>query len=206
MPPKCALLPQNRSFNHISLSFSLTKLIYPLLSKNVTSRIFALLLAKFAKVPGLGGGGQLAGTGKRQQAQELKEKKRLLLCFFSKNIPLRQSTSSNVNLFACWSTWISPGCSCSIATIASLAWSDICMFSSNRKTVICNNAVANNIECWHKKGSQRPLLKSQGRKRKAHLNSFLEDLLNLIPSPGYVESFTNAGFLNMFASVIQMWI
>ena len=55
--PKCALLPQNRSFNHISLSFSLTKLIYPLLSKNVTSRIFALLLAKFAKVPGLGGGG-----------------------------------------------------------------------------------------------------------------------------------------------------
>ena len=68
------------------------------MSKNVTSRIFALLLAKFAKVPGLGGGGQLAGTGKRQQAQELKEKKKDS-CYvsFKKNIPLRQSTSSNVN-------------------------------------------------------------------------------------------------------------
>ena len=54
-PQKCALIPQNRSFNHISLTFSLTKMIYALLSKNVTSRIYALLLAKFAKVPGLGG-------------------------------------------------------------------------------------------------------------------------------------------------------
>ena len=43
-PQKCALIPQNRSFNHISLTFSLTKIIY------------ALLLAKFVKVPGLGGG------------------------------------------------------------------------------------------------------------------------------------------------------
>ena len=38
-------------------------MIYALLSKNVVSRIYALLLAKFAKVPGLGGevgvGGQL---------------------------------------------------------------------------------------------------------------------------------------------------
>ena len=51
LPPKCALLPQNRSFNHIS-KFSLTKMIYALLSKNVVSRIYALLLAKFAKVPG----------------------------------------------------------------------------------------------------------------------------------------------------------
>ena len=57
-PQKCALIPQNNSFNHTSLTFSLTKMIYALLSKNVTSRIYALLLAKFAKVPGLGGGGQ----------------------------------------------------------------------------------------------------------------------------------------------------
>ena len=57
-PQKCALIPQNRSFNHISLTFSLTKIIYTLLSKNVASGIYALLLAKFAKVPGLGGGGQ----------------------------------------------------------------------------------------------------------------------------------------------------
>ena len=57
-PQKCALIPQNRSFNHISLTFSLTKMIYALLSKNVTSRIYALLLAKFAKVPGLGVSGR----------------------------------------------------------------------------------------------------------------------------------------------------
>ena len=55
-PQKCALIPQNRSFNHISLTFSLTKMIYAVLSKNVSSRIYALLLAKFAKVPGLRGG------------------------------------------------------------------------------------------------------------------------------------------------------
>ena len=52
-----AFIPQNRSCNQISLTFSLTKMIYALLSKNVVSRIYALLLAKFAKVPGLGGGG-----------------------------------------------------------------------------------------------------------------------------------------------------
>ena len=56
-PQKCALIPQNRSFNHISLTFSLTKMSYALLSKNVASRIYELLLAKFAKVPGWGGGG-----------------------------------------------------------------------------------------------------------------------------------------------------
>ena len=48
-PQKCALIPQNRSFNHISLTFLLTKIIYALLSKNVASRIYALLLSKFAK-------------------------------------------------------------------------------------------------------------------------------------------------------------
>ena len=32
-------------------------MIYALLLKNVTSRIHSLLLAKFAKLPGLGGGG-----------------------------------------------------------------------------------------------------------------------------------------------------
>ena len=56
-PQKCALIPQNISFNHISLTFSLTKMIYALLSKNVVSRIYALLLAKFAKVPGSGPNG-----------------------------------------------------------------------------------------------------------------------------------------------------
>ena len=34
-PQKCALIPQNISFNHISLTFLLTKIIYALLSKNV---------------------------------------------------------------------------------------------------------------------------------------------------------------------------
>ena len=38
--------PQHGSFNHIYLTFSLLKIIYTLLSKNVASRIFALLLAK----------------------------------------------------------------------------------------------------------------------------------------------------------------
>ena len=56
-PQNCARIPQNRSFNHVYLTFSLRKIIYALLSKNVASGIFALLLAKFAKVPGLGGGG-----------------------------------------------------------------------------------------------------------------------------------------------------
>ena len=34
-PKKCALIPQNRSFNHIPLTFSLKKMIYALLSKDV---------------------------------------------------------------------------------------------------------------------------------------------------------------------------
>ena len=206
MPPNCALLPQNRSFNHISLSFSLTTYI-PTFVKKCHESHFCTFVGQIRQGAWIRGWGSTRGHWKTTTSSRVEgEKKTPVMYLLKKNIPLRQSTSSNVNLFACWSTWISPGCSCSIATIASLAWSDICMFSSNRKTVICNNAVANNIECWHKKGSQRPLLKSQGRKRKAHLNSFLEDLLNLIPSSGYVESFTNAGFLNMFASVIQIWI
>ena len=57
-PPKCALIPQNRSFNHISLTFSLTKMIYALLSKNVASRIYALLWAKGPRIRGYGGSSQ----------------------------------------------------------------------------------------------------------------------------------------------------
>ena len=38
-------------------------MIYALLSKNVASRIYALLLAKFAKAPGLGGGGGQPNSG-----------------------------------------------------------------------------------------------------------------------------------------------
>ena len=53
-PQKCALIPQNRSFNHISLTFSLTQMIYALLSKNVASLIYALLLTKFARMLRLG--------------------------------------------------------------------------------------------------------------------------------------------------------
>ena len=49
-PQKCALIPQNRSVNHMSLTFSLTKMIYALLSENVASHIYALLLAKFAMI------------------------------------------------------------------------------------------------------------------------------------------------------------
>ena len=56
-PQKCALIPQNRSFNHIYVTFSL-KNDKSIFAENVTSRIYALLLAKFAKMPGLGGGGQ----------------------------------------------------------------------------------------------------------------------------------------------------
>ena len=55
-PKKCALIPQNRSFNHIYLTFSLSKMIDTLKSKNATSRICALLWAKFARMPELGGG------------------------------------------------------------------------------------------------------------------------------------------------------
>ena len=55
-PKKCALIPQNRSFNHIYLTFSLSKMIDTLKSKNATSRICALLWAKFVRMPGLGGG------------------------------------------------------------------------------------------------------------------------------------------------------
>ena len=40
-PQKCALIPQNRSFYHISLTFSLTKMIYALLSKNVAFTRFS---------------------------------------------------------------------------------------------------------------------------------------------------------------------
>ena len=46
-PQKCALIPQNRSYNHIYLTFSLSKMIYALLLKNVASRIW---------MPGLGVG------------------------------------------------------------------------------------------------------------------------------------------------------
>ena len=55
-PQECALIPQNRSFNHIYLKFSLSKMIDTLKSKNATSRICALLWAKFARMPELGGG------------------------------------------------------------------------------------------------------------------------------------------------------
>ena len=44
-------------FNHMILTFSLTKINNALLSKNVASRISVLLLDKFAKVPGMVDGG-----------------------------------------------------------------------------------------------------------------------------------------------------
>ena len=53
-PQKCALIAQNRSFYHISLTFSLAKMNSALLPKNVVSRICALLLAKFANARILG--------------------------------------------------------------------------------------------------------------------------------------------------------
>ena len=56
-PQKCALIPQNRSFNHLFLTFSLTKIICALLLKNFASRIYSLFLAKFSKMSGWGGGG-----------------------------------------------------------------------------------------------------------------------------------------------------
>ena len=51
-PKKCALIPQNRSFNHLFLTFSLTKIICALLLKNFASRIYSLFLAKFSKMSG----------------------------------------------------------------------------------------------------------------------------------------------------------
>ena len=44
-PTKVFLFPRN----HINLTFSLSKMIYALLSKNVTSRIYAILWAKSPK-------------------------------------------------------------------------------------------------------------------------------------------------------------
>ena len=68
---KCALIPQNRSFNHMFLTFSLTKIIYALLLKNVSSCIYELLLAKFAKMPGLGGGRGVGGQTNFGNARSL---------------------------------------------------------------------------------------------------------------------------------------
>ena len=84
-PPKVIIFPQNVPF--FPRIDHLTTFLY---------RIFALLLAKFAKVPGLGGGGQLAGTGKRQQAQELKEKKKTPVMFLFK-----KHSSSPIHKFKC---------------------------------------------------------------------------------------------------------
>ena len=50
-PTKVFLFPRN----HINLTFSLSKMIYALLSKNGASRNYTLLWAKFARMPGLGG-------------------------------------------------------------------------------------------------------------------------------------------------------
>ena len=52
-PTKVFLFPRN----HIYLTFSLSKMIYALLSKIVASRIYAILWAKSLRMPGLGGGG-----------------------------------------------------------------------------------------------------------------------------------------------------
>ena len=56
-PQKCALIPKNRSFNHISLTFSLTKMIYALLSKNVESHIRAFMdhIRQDTRIRGWGG-------------------------------------------------------------------------------------------------------------------------------------------------------
>ena len=54
--PKVIISPQKCSFfprNHIYLTFSLSKMIYALLLKNVTSRIYALIWAKSLRMPGL---------------------------------------------------------------------------------------------------------------------------------------------------------
>ena len=63
-PQKCALIPQNISFNHISLTFLLTKIIYALLSKNVASRIYAFYafvgqIRQGARIRGWGGSTQV---------------------------------------------------------------------------------------------------------------------------------------------------
>ena len=55
LPPKVPLFPR---IDHLTTFFNIfTHKNYLLLSKNVASCIYVLLLAKFSKVPGLGGGG-----------------------------------------------------------------------------------------------------------------------------------------------------
>ena len=58
-PTKVFLIPQQRSFNHIYLTFSLSNMIYALLSKNVASRIYAF----YAFVGQIRQGARIRGWG-----------------------------------------------------------------------------------------------------------------------------------------------
>ena len=63
LPTKVFLIPKNRSFNHIYLTFSLPNMSLLSTTKNVTSRIYALVWAKSLRMPGLGGGGGQPNIG-----------------------------------------------------------------------------------------------------------------------------------------------
>ena len=64
-PQKVIICPQSVPFfpriDHLTTFISLSKMIFALLSKNVAIRIYALLLAKFARMSGIGGGGGEGG-------------------------------------------------------------------------------------------------------------------------------------------------